>query len=216
MSKPLKVLRPTNLNGLAMDSGIAAGVHEQFNIDDRIGFEIRDLRKARSITLSALAEATGLSQGYLSQIERGISSPSIKALHSISRALGVTISWFFMTTSESDTDLREYVVRASRRRKLTFVSGITDELLSPNLSRQLELLRCTFEPGAESGSEPYTHHGEEAGIVLSGELNLWIGDKHVVLHEGDSFAFSSDTPHRYVNKSKEKCVVVWAMTPPTY
>lgn len=186
------------------------------DIDEKVGTEIRHLRKARGMTITELSRATGLSQGYLSQIERGISSPSVKALHSISRALGVTISWFFSPTSSTDSALRDFVVRAENRRSLAFSSGILDELLSPNLGRKIELLRCVFQPGAESGTEPYTHRGEEAGIVISGVLHLWLNDDHIVLNEGDSFAFSSDTPHRYNNPTDIETVVIWAITPPSY
>ncbi|MET4493243.1 helix-turn-helix domain-containing protein [Bradyrhizobium sp. LA7.1] len=165
---PPKMLRPSNLEGLAEQAEQPVNLEELLNVGHRIGGEIKNLRKARGITLDALSDAAGLSKGYLSQNERGVSSPSVKALHSISRALGVTISWFFPPKADDDSDLRDYVVRASSRRKLTFVGGITDELLSPNLGRQLELLRCTFPPGSESGKEPYTHQGEEAGYVISG------------------------------------------------
>lgn len=213
---PPKMLRPANLEGLASPVEDAINVGELVNIDSRVGIEIKNLRKARGITLETLGDATGLSRGYLSQIERGVSSPSVKALYNISRALGVTISWFFLPQMGDDDDLRDYVVRSGTRRKLTFVGGITDELLSPNLGRQLEMLRCRFPPGSESGMEPYAHQGEEAGIVMSGELNLWIGERHVVLSEGDSFAFASDTPHRYANLSDRDCIVIWAITPPTY
>lgn len=211
-----KMLRPSNLDGLAEEAEQTVNVEQLLNVGSRIGGEIKNLRKARGITLDALSEAAGLSKGYLSQIERGVSSPSVKALHSISRALGVTISWFFPPNTDEDDDLRDYVVRAGSRRKLTFVAGITDELLSPNLGRQLELLRCTFPPGSESGKEPYTHQGEEAGFIISGELDLWIGERHIVLGEGDSFAFGSDLPHRYANTGNRECVVIWAVTPPSY
>jgi len=213
---PPKMLRPSNLEGLAAETGFTIDVNYLVNIDSRVGVEIKNLRKARGITLSSLSDAAQLSKGYLSQIERGISSPSVKALHNISHALGVTISWFFPPQADGDNELRDYVVRTSARRRLTFVGGITDELLSPNLGRALELLRCTFPPGSESGKEPYRHQGEEAGIVLSGELNLWMDERQVVLSEGDSFAFASDIPHRYANFSDRECVVIWAITPPTY
>jgi transcriptional regulator with XRE-family HTH domain len=185
-------------------------------IGERVGLEIRQLRKARGWTIAQLSKAAGLSQGYLSQIERGISSPSVKALHSIARTLDVNISWFFSPASDDDDQLRDLVVRADKRRHLNFSSGITDELLSPNLGREIELLRCTFAPHSESGVEPYTHRGEEAGIIISGTLHLWIGEKHVVLNEGDSFAFSSETPHRYANPTDKEAVVIWAITPPSY
>lgn len=209
MSLP-RMLRPTNLDEVPVESG---------KLDDDavfVGSEIRSLRNARDITLHDLATSTGLSIGYLSQIERGISSPAVDALHAISRALGVTISWFFKPSDEQSTIERDIVVRAGQRRRLKFNSGITDELLSPNLDRQLELLRCTFAPGATSGDAAYSHRGEETGIVISGRLEVWVGDKHFMLEEGDSFAFESHLPHRYRNPGRTKTVVIWAITPPSY
>lgn len=184
--------------------------------DEFLGERIRELRKARDITLAELAEATGLSVGYLSQVERDISDPSIKALHDIAAALGVNISWFFDASSPEHIEERDYVVRAGRRRRLTFSSGITDELLSPHLRGQLELLCSRFEPGSYSGDEPYTHRGEEAGIVISGTLEIWIGSRHFMLEAGDSFSFPSTVPHRYRNPGQVEAIVIWAITPPSY
>ena len=180
-----------------------------------VGQEIKDLRRASNVTLSELSNATGLSKGYLSQIERSISSPSIKALHSISRALGVNISCF-PSPSEDDDEFREFVVRRDRRRKLDFESGIRDELLSPNLARGIELLRCTFRPHSVSGKEDYSHKGEEAGFVVSGKLTLWLDGKEIALESGDSFAFESSLPHRYANESDDETVIIWAISPPSY
>jgi transcriptional regulator with XRE-family HTH domain len=209
MSLP-RMLRPTNLEEVPVDSG------KYYEDAVFVGSEIRSLRNARDITLQNLGAATGLSIGYLSQIERGISSPTIDALYEISRALGVTISWFFKPSDEASAIERDIVVRAGQRRQLRFSSGIVDELLSPNLDRQIELLRCIFAPGATSGEVAYAHRGEETGIVISGRLELWVGDKHFVLEEGDSFAFESHLPHRYHNPGKTKAVVIWAITPPSY
>lgn len=211
-----KFVRPSNKAGLAETEYQPINVERLIAVDDRVGLEIRDLRKARDFTLAQLSALADLSQGYLSQIERGISKPSVKVLHSISRALGVTISWFFSPQSPEDDGLKDFVVRAGQQRHLTFNNGIRDELLSPNLGRQIELLRCVFPPGSESGSEPYVHQGEEAGIVVCGKLRLWIGDKEVLLKAGDSFAFESDKPHRYDNPSNEETIVIWAITPPSY
>ena len=211
-----KVLRPSNVEGLSPLSDEKIDPRNVIDLDPRVGQEIRGLRKARDATIAQMSRATGLSKGYLSQIERGISSPSVKALHSISRALGVTISWFFPPETEGDESLRDTVVRAHARRSLTFRSGITDELLSPNLDRTIELLRCIFPPGSESGQDPYNHRGEEAGIVIRGQLDLWLDDQHIVLSEGDSFAFSSERMHRYANVTATDTVVIWAISPPTY
>jgi len=211
-----RFVRPSNQAGLAETTPQTVDVEDLLAADERVGFEIRDLRRAKSMTLTDLSRETGLSVGYLSQIERGVSSPSIKALHTISRVMGVTISWFFSPSATEDDKLHDIIVRAGNRRRLAFKSGITDELLSPNLRRQIELLSCVFPPGSKSGDQPYTHQGEEAGIVISGVLRLWIDDEEVILNEGDSFAFESDKPHRYDNPSDQETVVIWAITPPSY
>jgi transcriptional regulator with XRE-family HTH domain len=180
-----------------------------------IGGEIRGLRKARGLTLTDLADASGLSIGYLSLLERDRATPSIKALHAVSRALGVTISWFF-EANEVPEEERDLVVRRARRRRLDYSAGLVDELLSPNLSGALELLSCRFPPGASSGEEPYTHAGEEAGVVIRGRLELWVNGRSVLLEAGDSFGFQSTLSHRYRNPGLDKTEVIWAITPPSY
>lgn len=181
----------------------------------KLGREIRGLRKARGYTLAVLGTKTGLSVGYLSLLERDLCTPSINALHSISRALGVTISWFF-DTGEIPPGERDYVVRRNRRRRLDFSAGVVDELLSPTLTGQLELLASRFPPGASSGPAPYTHEGEEAGVMLRGKLELWIDGKVFLLEAGDSFGFPSTLAHRYLNPDTEEAEVIWAITPPSY
>jgi transcriptional regulator with XRE-family HTH domain len=180
-----------------------------------IGREIRALRKARATTLTQLAGASGLSIGYLSLLERDLSTPSIKALHAVSRALGVTISWFFEANDVPEEE-RDLVVRRARRRRLDYSAGVVDELLSPNLTGALELLSCRFPPGASSGLEPYTHSGEEAGVVLRGRLELWVDGRFLTLEAGDSFGFQSALPHRYRNPGPDETEVIWAITPPSY
>lgn len=197
-------------------TGYASSEERALDSGDFSGRDLRELRRAKGSTLSELALASGLSVGHLSQLERGVSRPSVKALQSISKALDVTVSWFFKPPGNADAGESGYVVRANRRRKLSFNQGVTDELLSPNLSRTIEMLVCTLPPGAESGAEPYTHRGEESGVVISGTLELWVGDRHFILERGDSFAFASEEPHRSRNPGEEDTVVIWAIAPPTY
>ncbi len=181
----------------------------------RIGLEIRGLRKARSLTLQELGDASGLSIGYLSLLERDLATPSIKALHSVSRALGVTVSWFFTAEAAPEAE-RDLVVRRANRRRLDYATGTTDELLSPNLAGSLELLSSVFPAGATSGEEAYSHNGEEAGVVIRGQLELWVDGRTVVLKAGDSFGFQSTLPHRYRNPGQEETEVIWAITPPSF
>jgi transcriptional regulator with XRE-family HTH domain len=181
----------------------------------RVGTEIRGLRKARNLTLSQLAEASGLSVGYLSMVEREQAMPSIKSLLSIAHALGVTIGWFFEADAARPHE-RGLVVRRSRRRRIDFSAGIVDELLSPSLQGNLELVLCRLAPGASSGEEPYSHTGEEAGMIVRGRLELWVDGQSVVLETGDSFGFESTRPHRYRNPGSDETEIVWAITPPSY
>ncbi len=193
----------------------ASGV-EHVEPDSFVGQEVRDLRKAKGMTIPDLAQEVGLSTGFISQMERGLSSPSVDALKRVARALGVSISWFFRNEEAVNETERAFVVRAEQRRALKFEAGVRDELLSPNLRGQLELLHCRFPPGSSSGPETYTHRGEEAGVVLEGELELQIGDDVFLLMAGDSFGFPSTTPHRYANTGTVETVVIWAITPPSY
>ena len=78
------------------------------------------------------------------------------------------------------------------------------------------LLLCQLEPGAESGPDFYTHDGEEAGVVMEGALELWVGEHHYRLNEGDSFGFASTTPHRYRNPGTVRTTIIWALTPPSF
>jgi transcriptional regulator with XRE-family HTH domain len=186
-----------------------------FDPDAAIGGEIRDLRKARGLTLVEVAKAAGISVGYLSQIERNQSRLPIGALKRIADALGVHMNWFFRAGSAGPDDERDVIVRAANRRKLSFTGlGITEELLSPNLSGPLELLISTIAPGADS--EDYHHEGAEAGLVMSGRLELWVSGRKFTLREGDSFSFASTEVHRCLNPGKRPTKVLWVITPPHY
>ena len=188
-----------------------------------LGNDIRQLRKIRGITLQQLALATGKSVGFLSQVERNLTRPSVAALQDISEALSVHIGWFFPEDSAGSPEEREYIVRRQNRRRLTYSElsdtaylGLHDSLLSANLNGDLALGISRYEPGASTGDDSYHHEGEEAGLVLSGTLELSIDGRQFMLNAGDSFSFNSNLPHRYANPSStEDTVVVWANTPIT-
>ena len=183
--------------------------------EGRIGEKLRMLRKRRGHTLQAVADMTGISVGYLSELERDLASPSVKMLHDISRALGVSISWFFGDGQDHAAEI-QYVVRTADREQIRFAEGITDFKLSSGAVKRIGLLYSVFEPGATSGEDPYTHDGEEAGTVIAGKLELWIEGRGVELSAGDSFSFASTLPHRYRNPGDAQAVVIWAMSPPSY
>lgn len=182
--------------------------------EPEIGGQIRELRKVRGLTLQQVAEASAISIGYLSQIERNQSKLPIGVLKKISDALGVQMNWFFQV-SDAPAHEKDVVVRAHNRRRFSFTGiGIEEELLSPNLSGALEMLLSTIEPGADSGD--YCHEGAEAGFVMAGRLDLWVGGQFYQLEEGDSFSFRSTEIHRCANSGEVAAKIVWVITPPHY
>ncbi len=179
------------------------------------GAEVRSLRKARGLSLTELAKKAALSVGYLSQIERNISTPSVKALGGIAHALDVTVAWFFSGGDFGPIEEKGLVVRKANRRRIIFREGFVDYLLSPNLDGNLEFILTHFDPGASTG-DLYTHRGEEGGMVMKGRLEITVGARSFILEEGDSFNFPSSEPHRYRNAHDGETIVMYGITPPTY
>ena len=180
-----------------------------------IGEQLRELRQVKNLTLRHVADKAGISVSYLSQLERNQSRLPIGVLKKIADVLGVHMNWFFQSSGDGAAAERDVVVRAANRRRMSFTGlGITEELLSPNLSGPLELLMSTIEPGADS--EDYSHDGAEAGFVLTGTLDLWVSGRYFRLHEGDSFSFKSTEVHRCANPGTQATRVLWVITPPHY
>jgi len=186
-------------------------------VNRHLGHQIRDLRRAKGVTIPQLAARIDRSVGWLSQIERGLSEVSIAALHQIAAALEVQVSWFFGQGAAPPSDELGMVLRKRNRRMLDFHgSGVHEEIVSPNLSGQLLLVETTFAPGASTGDRDRERRGEESGLVLSGTLELHVDGRTLRLEAGDSFAFTRKGPHRCHNPGREPCVVLWVITPPSY
>ena len=183
----------------------------------RVGRQIRDLRKAKGITLATMSQQINRSLGYLSQVERGVSALPIPVLKAISEVLGVNISWFFHSDTETPLQELKYIVRNDQRRRLNYTgTGITEELLTPQLSSQIQMILTTLSPGAKN-TQPRMRAGEEAGIVQSGVLELTIGQQLFVLRNGDSFSLNDELAHQVYNPSKtENTVIVWTLSGASY
>ena len=175
--------------------------------DARVGARIRKLRHERKLSLHMLAERTSLSIGFISQIERGISSPSLGALTSLADALDVSLSRLFEPPPAAGSQ-GEIVVRSASRGRLTaWRAGIDKQLLTADTPARFSFFLMTFAPGATSGAELYAHQGEEAGLVVRGRLRLTVDDRTWTLSRGDSFHFTSHRPHRFENAGRGKAVV---------
>lgn len=176
-----------------------------------IGTQMRQRRRIKDLTLIELSKKSGLSVGLLSQIERGLSSPSLKSMTRICSALEIPLSWLFESSSTDNQAEKGLVVRRGARRRLDLGTyGVTKELLSPDLGGEMQIYLVLIRPGGQSGPETYTHRGEEGGLVLTGMLELNVDGSVVLLYEGDSFRFSSSLEHRFANPGAIQTSVVWA------
>ncbi|WP_170950187.1 MULTISPECIES: XRE family transcriptional regulator [unclassified Mesorhizobium] len=187
---------------------------EQDNGERLLAGDIRALRKARGLTLAEIALKLDRSVGWVSQVERGLSIPSLGDLRAFAELFGVPLSLFFSHDVPAEEE-RGVVVRAGSRRSLgTSESGLVEELLSPDLGGSFEMLRSVFAPGAELKTEA-RRPTEEAGYVASGTFELEIGGVWHRLSEGDSFRFEGK-PFRWRNPGAEPAVVIWVVSPPVY
>ncbi|MCG2643641.1 transcriptional regulator [Bradyrhizobium sp. CCBAU 11434] len=181
-------------------------------MDVAVGRRIRDLRRVRQFSLETVAARTELSIGFLSQIERGLSSPSLRVLATLADVLGVGIAALFGASPSADGASDQVVTRGLQRPELKlWRSGISKQLLSAAGSdNRLNLFLVHIDPGGSAGDELYTHDGEEAGLVLEGEMMLTVDSETWSLKAGDSFRFASRRPHRFSNPAQEtKAVVLW-------
>ncbi len=184
------------------------------SVSGSVGADLRALRKSRAITLSDLAATLGRSVGWISQVERGISEPSISDLRKFAKVFDVSVSFFFRN-DDAPAEERDYVVRASNRRSLGNPSaGLIEELLSPDIGGAFEMVRSTFAPGAEL-TEPQTRETEESGFIVSGTLDLWINDRKFRLEAGDSFRFRHES-YRWKNPGTVETIAIWTIAPPVY
>jgi transcriptional regulator with XRE-family HTH domain len=179
----------------------------------QLGPRIRSLRQARQVTLRELAERAGVTESFLSQVEREVTSPSIASVQRIARALDLGIAELFV----DEAPLGRVVRRRERRRIVYPGLAAIDEFLTAGNDGRLQLILTTLEPGGGTGDEPYTHESdEEVVLILEGCLELWVGDEFHLLSAGDAITYSSRQPHRNRNPGPGKAVVLFCSTPPSF
>lgn len=187
-------------------------------MDFDVGQRLHALRDARNLSQRQLAELSGVTNGMISMVEQNRTSPSVSSLKKILAGLGVSISEFFA----ADAALEEPIFFAHDE-----LIEITPQLAGDDgkavfkqvgdaARHSLQMLHERYEPGADTGEELYAHEAEEAGIVVSGRIEVTVGDRVQVLGPGDAYLFDSRLPHRFRNFGEEACVVISACTPPTF
>jgi transcriptional regulator with XRE-family HTH domain len=192
-----------------------------------IGERLAEHRNRRGVKVSALARQIGVSPSLISQIERGQSRPSVSTLFALAEALEVPVDAFFRdgeaaAPPSAPTEpargparaLRghdRYVVRRGDRATIDIEGGVRWERLTPTPLDDVEFMELIYAPGAESNASLYRHPGFEMVLVLSGRLVIHVGFERYELGPGDSMAFPSTLPHRYVNPGEETVRAVTAI-----
>ena len=202
---------------------------------DNIGPLVRRHRRHYRITLKEMAEKTGLSISFLSEIERGVAKPSMASLRKVAQAVGISLLSFsdiedipearhrqVLYPREENREMgyvtKVNVVRSGQRKKL----GYPDrpgfyELLTPDLNRRLEVLFVKIEPGFETGPEPIIDPpGEKFIYVLKGLYQMIINGETHVLNAGDSIYYPADSPLYFKNIGDEPVELVFVLTPPVF
>jgi transcriptional regulator with XRE-family HTH domain len=202
-----------------------------------LGAKLKEIRRGQGVTLQQIADQTGLSKSFVSQIETGAANPSIGSLKKITDVLGVPLGALFTNgengssdssassgfangpnavSSPADSSGEVRVVRRNRR-KMLIEPGKKGKmyLLSPDLQRKLEVILGEEEPG-NADEEWYSHIGEECGFVLEGRYEVSVGDRVFVLEAGDSIYFPSHLPHKTRVLGDEPVKTIWVITPPSF
>ena len=179
-----------------------------------IGSDIRALRTARDLTLKDMAQILNRSLGWISQVERGLSEPSMKDLRAMARIFDVPMSMFF-GSSDGPEEERGHVVRASARREIgERDEGLVETLISPDLTDDFEVIHSTFLPGSAL-DKPKQRATTEVAYLVSGRLDICIGDQRFTIEAGDSFRIKG-SEYRWANPYTDPACAIWVISPPVY
>lgn len=177
-----------------------------------IGAKIKDLRIRKGLTQEELADRSELSKGFISQLERDLTSPSIATLTDILQCLGSDLCSFFQEEREEQIVFHygDYFekIDGELHNKI--------EWIIPNAQKnQMEPIRLSLEPGGSTWPDN-PHEGEEFGYVLSGSVYIHLGAKTYKAKKGESFYYKADTTHYLEAGAKSGAVILWISTPPNF
>ena len=193
-----------------------------------LGPRLRLVRSSRQLSVRELARRVGCSASLISQIERGVSVPSVGVLYSLATELGSSLDYLlFGSGAGPDADAAPaampdpqaaepppaIVQRGCDRRIIDLASGVRWERLTPQSEAMTDFLEVIYSPGGHSTDErrPLRHDGREYGLVISGTLTANVGFESYELGPRDSIAFDSSTPHEYLNKTGDVVCAIWVV-----
>jgi len=174
----------------------------------KLGARLRAARRAQGLTIDQVAQASDLTKGFISRVERDETSPSVASLVALCQVLSLSVGSLF-TTAET-----EVVSLADSPLINMGGSGVVERLLTPRSESRVQILRSTLQPGADGGEQLYTINCEvEALHVISGHLTVRFTDKEIPMQAGDTLTFSGRDPHSWTNTGTATAEVVWVFVP---
>jgi transcriptional regulator with XRE-family HTH domain len=177
-----------------------------------LGADLRALRKTRGLTLEALAAELECSVGWLSQVERDISTPARPDLERIAQSLNVPLSLFATTATAKEAGR---IVRKNHHRAIgARAKGLREFLLSPDLTDDFQVIHSVFEPGA-ARTDKVERPTQELAYLIEGKMDIWLDDDKFTVSAGDSFRIR-DQSMRWANPYAKPAVAIWVIAPPVY
>ena len=187
---------------------------------DAIGDRLREERVKAGISQRELARRLGLSASLISQLESGLSKPSVGTLYAIVTELGLSLDRvirgheFDGRSARTDAGgSRSPLVHPEDRQSIDLASGVRWEELTAETQDGVDFLHAIYEVGGASTPDEslMRHHGREYGYIISGQLGIQIGFQTYELDPGDSIAFDSTEPHRLYNRGDEPVHAIWCV-----
>jgi transcriptional regulator with XRE-family HTH domain len=182
-------------------------------MDQEIGSRLRAIRSKLALSQRQLARQSGVANATISQIEAGKLNPTVSMLKKVLDGIPISLGEFF----GDEFEIRDRVF--FRAAELTEIAdgGVSFRQVGKNLAnRAIQLIQECYQPGAGTGKHAITHEGEECGIILSGRLEVTVGDESAVLTKGDAYYFKSSLPHRFRNTGNKPCELITACSPPSF
>ncbi len=182
------------------------------NEKDEIGARIKQVRISKGLTLKDIELKAKVSATHVSEIERGMTSPTVGALAKIAEAMGTDVAYFVEKQNVSQVS----VIHKSKLKRMQYKDwGATYFSLAKDVpSPRISFLEVELEPGIKRPEETTTHDGEEFATVTKGVMEIIIGEERFILKEGDSIHYKATKPHAMRNIGDAKCRAIWITLPP--
>jgi transcriptional regulator with XRE-family HTH domain len=182
-------------------------------MDQEIGRRLRDIRTRMKLSQRQLARQSGVANATISQIEAGKLNPTVSMLKRVLDGIPINLSEFFGDEFESESQI------FFRDGDLTEIADgdVSFLQVGANLhNKSVQMIRERYQPGAGTGKHAITHEGEECGFILSGRLQVTVGEQTAILRAGEAYYFKSSQPHNFHNPGNEPCELITACSPPTF